>query len=179
MALARQRAEFQSPLARLASVGWYDVGESLDSFGCATLPGMLMASECRSLSGMYADESRFRSRVVMARHGFGSGEYKYFAYPLPPWIAQLRTAIYPPLAEIANKWNGALKSDAGRTAGLRVLAVSVDPARDTQAAVHRYAIALFRISAKKISSIRSAANSVRSEVSSERTGVTESLGRTG
>jgi len=70
--------------------------------------GVLGSGDCASLSECYDDDSLFRSRVVMARHGFGRGEYRYFAYPLPGTIAALRAALYPPLAEIANRWNAAL-----------------------------------------------------------------------
>ena len=70
--------------------------------------GVLGSGDCASLSECYDDDSLFRSRVVMARHGFGRGEYRYFAYPLPGTIAALRAALYPPLAEIANRWNTAL-----------------------------------------------------------------------
>ena len=75
------------------------------------LPGLLDAGECATLAGHYGDDGRFRSRIVMARHGFGRGEYKYFAYPLPDIVAALRSALYPPLAEIANRWNDALRID--------------------------------------------------------------------
>ena len=68
---------------------------------------------CRALAALYDDETRFRSRVVMERHNFGRGEYKYLAYPLPEPVAELRTALYPPLATIANEWGAALK-EAGR-----------------------------------------------------------------
>jgi len=92
---------------------WRAIAGDLDDYGCATLTGMLAADECRRLTDMFADESRFRKRVVMAQHGFGRGEYKYFSYPLPALVTDLRAALYPPLAEIANRWNVALKS-AGR-----------------------------------------------------------------
>ena len=68
------------------------------------LPGLLDPAACRELASLYRDDSRFRSRVVMARHGFGRGEYKYFAYPLPSPVARLRAALYVPLAPIANEW---------------------------------------------------------------------------
>lgn len=90
---------------------WRAIAGDLDDYGCATLRGILMPNDCRTLADTYADESRFRKRVVMAQHGFGRGEYKYFSYPLPPLVAELRAALYPPLAEIANRWNVALKSD--------------------------------------------------------------------
>src|SRR5436305_2282787 len=91
---------------RVAALGWTDISASLDQFGCATTGPLLSADECAAISSRYDDEKIYRSRVIMARHGFGRGEYKYFAYPLPDILASLRAALYPPLAEIANRWNG-------------------------------------------------------------------------
>ncbi len=88
-----------------------EIAASLDAEGYATVASVVSADQCRSLTAAYDDDDLFRSRIVMARHGFGSGEYKYFTYPLPSIIAQLRTALYPPLAQIANEWNSELGSD--------------------------------------------------------------------
>jgi uncharacterized protein len=93
------------------NIDWARVGDELNSFGCAVLPGALRVHERESLTALYDDEENFRSKVVMARHGFGRGEYKYFSYPLPALVGELRTALYPPLAAIANDWNTSLKSD--------------------------------------------------------------------
>src|SRR6185312_13295847 len=83
----------------------------LDARGSAVLEGLLSSEECRRLAGLYPVDAGFRSRVVMARHGFGRGEYKYFSYPLPDIIARLRTALYPRLAPIATRWNEAMGID--------------------------------------------------------------------
>ncbi|HEV8646683.1 MAG TPA: 2OG-Fe(II) oxygenase [Burkholderiales bacterium] len=96
---------------RVDAFDWEDVSGSLDAQGSAMLERLLSPDECRALSGLYADEDRFRSRVVMARHGFGRGEYKYFSYPLPGMVAELRSAFYPRLAPIANRWNAAMRID--------------------------------------------------------------------
>jgi uncharacterized protein len=90
---------------RIASLAWNRIAEDLDHYGCAVTGPVLSAAECRSLAGVYAPDENFRSRVVMQRHGFGSGEYKYFSYPLPDLIGALRAALYPRLAPIANRWN--------------------------------------------------------------------------
>jgi hypothetical protein len=95
----------------MKSIDWPRIAGELDSQGNAVVPRLLTAANCRALSGLYEDDARFRSRVIMARHGYGRGEYRYFAYPLPPLIEQLRGALYPPLAEIANRWNAALNND--------------------------------------------------------------------
>jgi hypothetical protein len=97
-----------TPARRLHALAWDELAGHLDSHGYAVLPNLLDAGECEALAGLYANPSLFRSRVVMARHGFGRGEYQYFAYPLPPVIGQLRTALYPPLRQIANRWNRAM-----------------------------------------------------------------------
>jgi uncharacterized protein len=94
--------------ARVASIDPAPIAASLDAGGYAVLPQLLAAGECAALAESYDDAARFRSRVVMARHGYGQGEYQYFAYPLPPLIASLRTALYPLLAPIANRWNEAM-----------------------------------------------------------------------
>jgi uncharacterized protein len=80
----------------------------LDARGCAVIPSLLESRECADLAELYTRDEPFRSRVVMARHGYGRGEYRYFAYPLPAVVAELREALYPPLAEVANRWNEAL-----------------------------------------------------------------------
>jgi uncharacterized protein len=81
-----------------------DLAAALDRDGYAVLPGLLDADDCRALVSLYDERERFRSRVVMARHGYGSGEYKYFAYPLPPLVDALRRLLYPLLAPVANDW---------------------------------------------------------------------------
>jgi hypothetical protein len=96
---------------RIARLDWDRIGADLDAFGCAVVPQLLSARECETYAGSYADSALFRSRVVMERHGFGRGEYQYFAYPLPPKLAGLRAALYPPLAAIANRWSQALGAD--------------------------------------------------------------------
>ena len=93
---------------RLAALDWSESRSALDTHGCATTGVLIGADECAALAGTYPRDELFRSRVIMARHGFGRGEYKYFAYPLPETIAALRTALYPPLAAIANRWNEAM-----------------------------------------------------------------------
>lgn len=100
-----------SPAEKIGAMDWQEIGAALDEQGCAILPGVLSAGECRELAGCYGDDGIFRSRIVMARHGFGRGEYKYFAYPLPDPVAALRTALYPPLAAVANRWNEAMGID--------------------------------------------------------------------
>lgn len=86
---------------------WTAVEAELDGHGCAVLPGLLGRGDCDRIATMY-DGDHFRSHIVMARHGFGKGEYKYFAYPLPEIVAALREALYPCLVPLANRWNAAL-----------------------------------------------------------------------
>lgn len=91
--------------ARLALVDWRAISASLDAEGWAVLPALIDNSECDGIAALYDGDEGFRSRVVMARHGFGQGEYRYFSYPLPPIIQNLRTGLYPHLAPIANRWH--------------------------------------------------------------------------
>jgi len=97
--------------SRLQAYDWRDVGTQLDANGWAMLDGVLSVEESRSIAGLYEGDGKFRSHVVMARHGFGRGEYKYFSYPLPDIIADLRTSLYPRLAPIADRWNEAMGID--------------------------------------------------------------------
>jgi hypothetical protein len=93
---------------RLAEVDWTAVTATLREQPWARLPAVLSSAECAGLAALYDDGGAFRSRVVMERHRFGVGEYKYFAEPLPPLVAELRERLYPPLAGIANRWMEAL-----------------------------------------------------------------------
>ena len=98
-------------MIRVAACDWQALGGELDTYGCAVLPKLLSSEECRTIAALYADESHFRSHVVMARHGFGKGEYRYFKYPLPELLGDLRTALYPHLSAVANAWNGRMGID--------------------------------------------------------------------
>jgi uncharacterized protein len=91
--------------ARVAVYDWPALAGELDAYGCAVLSKLLSSDECRSIAALYSDERHFRSHIVMARHGFGKGEYRYFTYPLPALIDGLRTALYPRLSGVANEWN--------------------------------------------------------------------------
>lgn len=95
-------------MSRLDAYDWLLISNDLDSQGSAVLQGLLTPDECAGISSMYPDESHFRSHVIMARHGFGRGEYRYFRYPLPDLVQAMRTALYPRLAPIANDWNSRL-----------------------------------------------------------------------
>src|SRR6201987_4409016 len=88
--------------SRVAALDWAGIAAELPAHGCATTGVLLASAQCGALAGSYASDALFRSRIVMARHGFGRGEYKYFAYPLPELVEMLRGALYPPLADIAN-----------------------------------------------------------------------------
>ena len=87
---------------------WPALADELDEFGAAVTGPLLSPEQCATLRADYARDERFRKQIVMARHGYGRGEYKYFAYPLPPVVEALRSALYPPLAQIANRWQQAL-----------------------------------------------------------------------
>ncbi|MEZ5816326.1 MAG: 2OG-Fe(II) oxygenase [Hyphomicrobiaceae bacterium] len=89
---------------RVAALDWVAMTADLDLRGVTTTGPILSADECRALAALYDDDGPFRSRIVMARHGFGSGEYKYFSYPLPGMIAELRTTLYARLAPTASRW---------------------------------------------------------------------------
>jgi len=97
--------------ARVETIDWPRAEGELDGQGCAVLKGLLSPGECRALAALYPDDKHFRSRVVMSRHGFGRGEYKYFSYPLPDVIAELRPRLYARLAGVANRWNEAMGID--------------------------------------------------------------------
>lgn len=97
--------------SRVDTLDWTQIEHDLDGQGCAVLKGLLSTDECRALAALYPDDAHFRSRVVMARHGFGRGEYKYFSYPLPDPIAGLRPRLYARLAGIANRWNRTMGID--------------------------------------------------------------------
>jgi uncharacterized protein len=100
-----------SILDRIAALDWAPMTKDLDSSGCTIVKSVLTREECSSLAAMYERDDIFRSTIVMARHGFGRGEYKYWSYPLPEIVAGLRTALYPPLAAVANRWNQSMKID--------------------------------------------------------------------
>jgi hypothetical protein len=97
---------------RVQALDWVHIAHELDTSGCTAVKGLLARDECEAAAAWYASDRMFRSRVVMSRHGFGRGEYKYFSYPLPELVSGLRTALYPQLAPIANHWNQALGLDA-------------------------------------------------------------------
>src|SRR5262249_29542898 len=103
-----QIASSKDAAARVKTLDWERVSQDLDAEGCAVVEGILSPDQCQALAGLYPKDDIFRSRVVMERHGFGRGEYKYFSYPLPDLIAALRTAIYPHLVPIANRWKNAM-----------------------------------------------------------------------
>jgi hypothetical protein len=96
---------------RVKAIDWARIYNGLDARGSAVMGRFISPAECRTLAALYPIDDIFRNRVVMARHGYGRGEYKYFAYPLPDLIAKLRAALYPPLALIANRWNEAMGID--------------------------------------------------------------------
>src|SRR5438128_2707982 len=103
---------------RLARLDWPRLSAALDAGGVATIAGLLALPDCAALADLYDNERLFRSRIVMERHGYGVGEYKYFAYPLPPIVAQLRYGLYRRLAPLANEWAIHLADKSGQPAEL-------------------------------------------------------------
>ena len=101
----------KSAIYRVDGFDWQRIARDLDQQGNAVLEQLLCPEECRSIADLYSNDDVFRSRVVMARHGFGRGEYKYFKYPLPNLLSELRTAVYPHLVPVANRWNEAMGTD--------------------------------------------------------------------
>ncbi len=102
-AMTHARAADTSPASR--PIDWPAVSVDLDAQGWAILPKLLAGAACDAVARLYDKREGFRSHVVMARHGFGRGEYRYFAYPLPPLVNELRTTLYPHLAPLANRWH--------------------------------------------------------------------------
>jgi hypothetical protein len=101
----------KSAAERVTRLDWDRLSHDLDAHGSAMIERLLSPDECQAIASLYPQDDLFRSRVVMGRHGFGRGEYKYFSYPLPDLIADLRTAVYPHLVPIANRWNTAMGSE--------------------------------------------------------------------
>lgn len=108
MRAAAATKDLADRIERLEMLDWERSTDELNTLGSAVLPELLSGDECQGVADLYREESLFRSRVVMASHGFGRGEYKYFRYPLPEIIAELRPALYARLAPVANRWNEAM-----------------------------------------------------------------------
>ena len=100
------------------ALDWMRISDDLDAHGCAVVKGLVSVADCAALAALYDQDPPFRSRVVMSRHGYGRGEYRYFAYPLPDQVGVLREALYPPVAAIANRWSEAMGLEARYPAGL-------------------------------------------------------------
>jgi uncharacterized protein len=107
-----QTSEVIAAVARIESLNWSQIANELNDQGSSVLKSVLTAEECVRLAKLYPNEDGFRSRIVMGRHGFGRGEYKYFSYPLPGIIQGMRTALYRELAPIANHWNKSMAIEA-------------------------------------------------------------------
>jgi uncharacterized protein len=105
------RRQPEAAAKRAAALGWRQIAASLDEQGYATTAALLREEECRDLTALYECDDAFRSRVIMERHAFGRGEYKYLRYPLPEIVEALRQAIYPYLAPIANRWRQRLREE--------------------------------------------------------------------
>lgn len=103
---------------QIGALDWSAIGAELDQFGSAIVGPLLSARECKEIIALYADDERFRKQIIMARHGYGRGEYKYFSYPLPGVVEELRSALYPPLAQIANRWHESLRIETRYPADL-------------------------------------------------------------
>jgi hypothetical protein len=103
-----RRSRPDEGLAPIGALDWPAIERHLDAYGCAIAPKLISRETCRELAALYSDDARFRSRIVMGSHGFGRGEYKYFANPLPDQIVALRRGFYPRLAPIADRWNEAM-----------------------------------------------------------------------
>jgi hypothetical protein len=97
--------------SRLSRIDWPGAAAELDGRGHVVMPDLLDSEQCAALTALYPRQDVFRSCVVMQRHGYGSGEYKYFAYPLPLLVAELRQLLYPHLRAVANRWNEAMGID--------------------------------------------------------------------
>ncbi|WP_354053421.1 2OG-Fe(II) oxygenase [Bradyrhizobium sp. LB12.1] len=114
MTATARKSTLQSPIdlaTHVDTLDWPQIAGDLDAQGCAVLKGLLTPEQCRATAALYPDDTHFRSRIVMGRHGFGRGEYKYFSYPLPDLIAQLRPTLYAHLQGVANRWNEAMGID--------------------------------------------------------------------
>jgi hypothetical protein len=111
--MQQSAAQARSPSIgeRVTALNWTAIISNLDEFGCATTEPLLTPEECTVLAESYDSDGLFRSRIIMARHGFGRGEYKYFAYPLPQIVTALRDSLYPALARVGTRWNKALGID--------------------------------------------------------------------
>ena len=109
--IAAAKVKTPASPTRVEAMDWPGITAHLDGNGWAVLPGLLSPDECGSVASLYGDDGIFRSHIIMGRHGFGRGEYKYFSYPLPDIISSLRTALYPQLAPIANRWNESMGID--------------------------------------------------------------------
>jgi uncharacterized protein len=104
-------APSKNVMERVKTIDWDRVSRELDTEGNAVIEHLLSPDQCENVAALYPKDEIFRSRIVMGQHGFGRGEYKYFSYPLPALIADLRAAVYPQLAPIANRWNDKMNID--------------------------------------------------------------------
>ena len=109
----RKKLPAENAVKRVDALDWAHIAQELDDYGYALLGEILAPEECDALAALYPEEEHFRSRVIMERYSFGRGEYKYFRYPLPAIISELRTTLYPHLTEVANRWNQAMGSNVG------------------------------------------------------------------